>query len=232
MTIREFFPAVFVINLVRRPDRRAHAETTLARIGLLPSAVYWFDAYDKPVDSEGNPNGNFGCSTSHSALLHLIAHQKIPRALILEDDVWPAPDRNRKGAVVDADAIFSKAVEQLPEKWDMLYLGRHFAEMPKERVGPNLIRIGRMLTTSSYGVTLEFARRAAPYIHGVGPIDNHYWRFHEEGNSYCVDPTLFIQRPGVSDLHDKFEDYSGAMTDMNHIKALDSGTVYPPAPKG
>lgn len=224
--IDAFFDRIFAVNLKRREDRRGQLVSMLESIGIPENRITWFDAYDKPTDSEGRPNANMGCTTSHAAILHVIAHERIPKTLILEDDcdvAFTSPARRDR---VQPQRIFSEAIADLPSDWEMLYLARHFAEMPQKRISKNVIRIGRMLNTAAYGVTLDFARRAAPHIGGVGPIDNLFWPFHREGKCYCIDPTLFIQRPGFSDLHDKFEDYSGAMQDMNHIKALDSGTTY------
>jgi hypothetical protein len=103
--------------------------------------------------------------------------------------------------------------------------------MPQARRSPHVIRIGRMLTTSSFGITHQFARKVAPYMSGVGPVDNLFGGFQRENECYCVDPTLFIQRKSFSDLRDRTEDYIGAMQDMNHLRALDAGTVYPPPTK-
>jgi hypothetical protein len=236
--IQSFFDHIVIITLKRRTDRLTHALQVLGKLGISENDVTIHYGPDRPLDHEGKPNGNLGCTTAHRQVLELIIERATPRTLVLEDDfdlaftdpgqaaLWR---RNPTlGKRVDAQAIFEKAVPQIPADWEMLYLGRHFAEMPQKRVGPNVIRIGRMLTTSSYGVTLEMAKKLAPAVTGIGPIDNIYGGFHREGQCYCVDPTMFIQMPCYSDLREKFEDYVGAMLDMNHIKALDAGKTYPP----
>jgi hypothetical protein len=112
----------------------------------------------------------------------------------------------------------------------MLFLGRHFAEMPQARRSPHVIKIGRMLTTSTYGITCEFARKIAPYIFGVGPIDVLLGQWQRENECYCVDPTLFVQYTSKSDITDEVNKNAIPMQDMNHIRILDRGTVYPSAP--
>lgn len=234
--IQTYFDQIILITLKRRSDRLAHAMGVLAKLGIPESAVELHYGPDRPLDHTGQPNGNLGCTTAHRQVLDLIISRNTPRTLVLEDDfdiAFTTPQqaslwmRNpTMGQRVDAQAVFAQTVPQIPDDWEMLYLGRHFQEMPQKRVSPNLIRIGRMLTTSSYGITCLMAKKMAPSIVGIGPIDNLYGGFHRESQCYCVDPTMFIQMPCVSDLREKFENYVGAMQDMNHIKALDAGRTY------
>jgi hypothetical protein len=89
-----------------------------------------------------------------------------------------------------------------------------------------VIKIGRMLTTSSYGITWQFAQEIAPHVVGIGPIDTLLGGFHPKHDCFCLDPRLFNQRQGFSDLMGKWYNPSHAMQDLNHIKALDAGTKY------
>jgi hypothetical protein len=236
--IETYFDKIFVITLKRRTDRLEHALGVLSDLGIEEGSIDIHYGPDRPLDHEGKPNGNLGCTTAHRQVLDLIIEKSIPRTLVLEDDfdiaftnpgqasLWM---RNPNlGLRVDPQSVFAATVPQIPDDWDMLYLGRHFAEMPQKRVSPNLIRINRMLTTSSYGITCLMAKKMAPAIVGIGPIDNLYGGFHRENKCYCVDPTMFIQMPCHSDLREKFENYVGAMQSMDHIRALDAGKIYPP----
>lgn len=238
--IESYFDAIFLVNLKRRVDRLEESKDVFAQLGMDFANVRIFEAHDKPhadVPSgenplvAGRPDGNFGCTSSHRGLFEIIAHEKIPRALILEDDfdiAFTGPDRRRK---CDPQALFAAYVPELPTRWDMLFLGRHFAEMPQAFRSPHVVKIGRMLTTSSYGITAEFARKIAPHVSGIGPIDTLLGGFQRDNECYCVEPTLFIQRKSFSDLRDQVEDYVSPMQDMNHLNALRAGTVYPPPPK-
>lgn len=236
--LQTFFDEIILITLERRKDRLDHAMAVLDRLGIAQGSVRIHYGPDKPIDHEGRPSGHLGCTTAHRQVLELIIERKTPRTLVLEDDFDIAFTNPGQAALwrknpnlglrVNAQDIFAATVPQIPDDWEMLYLGRHFAEMPQKRVSPHLIRINRMLTTSSYGITCLMAKKMAPSITGVGPIDNLYGGFHRESQCYCIDPTLFIQMPCHSDLREKFEDYVGAMLDPNHIRALDAGRVYPP----
>lgn len=106
-------PAIFVISLARSSRRRATMAAALEKLSLPFS---FFDAVDgSQIDLASSPDyngtlrrlvagrdltqGEFGCLLSHRALLEKIAAEKIPRALILEDDAILSPELP---AVLDA----------------------------------------------------------------------------------------------------------------------------------
>ncbi len=107
-------------------------------------------------------------------------------------------------------------IPEIPEHWDMLYLGGHYGEPPIARVSPHVIQCGRMLTTSSYGITAQMARKMAPYISGVGPIDSLYGGFHRDNRCLILSPRLMIQRPSFSDLQEREMSNSDCMLDESH----------------
>lgn len=205
--MNDYFDRIFVINLASRTDRRAHAEAELAKLGI--TKAEWFDAYNRPIDHNGKPNGNMGCTASHRAVLEIIAYNKVPRALVLEDDF--------EVCVNSPLDWFNGMIKEVPETWEMLYLGGHYGEPPLSRVSQHVIRIGRMLTTSSYGITWQMARKMAPYICGIGPIDSLYGGFHTKDHEcYALSPRLFIQYNNFSDLQDRVMDNSLCMLDKRH----------------
>lgn len=208
--INRYFSRIFVINLDRRADRWQECVEQFRMFGI--HSWERFAAYADVKDDSGKPNGNCGCTASHRALLEVIAYQHIPRALVLEDDFQ----------IVHGDFTerFEAAIRELPENWDMLYLGGHYGEAPISRVSPHVIRCGRMLTTSSYGITCGMARRMAPHISGVGPIDSLYGGFHRDNNCLILSPRLMIQRPSFSDLQERDMDNSACMLDESHEKLV------------
>ena len=169
-------------------------------------------------------------------ILDEIVNRQIPKALVFEDDFDIAftdplqcQRANKNPALgfrLDPQKWFAATEPEIPSDWDILYLGGQYAEMPQKRVSAHLIRTGRMLTTSSYGITLAFARKLRPSIEGIGPIDCLYSGFLREAHSYCLEPRIFNQYASVSDLRDEFSNPAIAMTDQNHVKALDEGRVY------
>lgn len=234
--LETYFDEIVVLTLERRKDRREHAERTLRKLGIDPSAVFWFFGPDKPIDHNGQPNGNLGCTTGHRQILDRIIERRTPRTLVLEDDfdiAFTNPAQCQRGHRdptlgfrVDAQAEFAAITPQIPQDWELLYLGGHFADTPQKRVSKNVVKIGRMHTTSSYGITCLMAKKMAPSIVGIGPIDTLYSGFTPTSNAYIVDPRLFIQMAGYSDLMEKDYNPSHAMQDMNHLKAMDEGRTY------
>lgn len=199
MRLEQYFDKIVLIHLERRTDRKAEC---LAELEKHQFQVEWFKGHDMPGD------GNRGCTASHRGVLELICHHGWERTLILEDDFRIEHE--------DFQDRFERVIGDVPADWEMLYLGGHYAEGPMARISPNVIRCGRMMTTSSYAVTQAFARRMAPWICGVGPIDTLYYQTHLEGKCYILQPRLMVQRPGVSDLQGHWMDNGGCMRDRVH----------------
>jgi hypothetical protein len=138
----------------------------------------------------------------------MIGHRGWRRTLILEDDFQIRH--------ADFNDRFASMIGEVPEDWEMLYLGGHYAEKPLGRVSPHVIRMGRMMTTSSYAVTYEFARRVGPYIDGHGPIDTLYYGSHLERPCYIFQPRLMVQREGFSEIQQRDMNNTICMEDSRH----------------
>lgn len=208
----DYFSRIFCINLARRADRWSHVEEQCRRWGL---QVERFEGYDQIVDDDGRVSGNCGCTASHRALLEVIAYHRWPRVLILEDDF--------EVCVPDFNDRFTAMIGEVPEDWDMLYLGGSYGEPPQYRHSEHVVRINRMMTTSSYAVTDRTARRLAPYVYGNGPIDSLYGPFHRDARCYIFQPRLMVQCPGLSDLTHYHMDNGPSMLDPHHEDMLLGG---------
>lgn len=208
--LEKYFDRIVVIHLLRRADRWARVEEQFKKFGITRYDV--FEAHDRPLDHTGKPNGNSGCTASHRGVFELICHHKWKRCLIFEDDVeflfeeWPE--------------MFEAIVPEIPDDYAMFYLGGHFGEPPIARVSDAMIRIGRMLTTSSYSVSYEFARKVAPQIQGVGPIDSLLSGYHRDNPCYIMDPRICAQFESFSDLTDRPSENKTCMTDRSHIEMV------------
>ena len=209
---------IIVIGLERRADRREAFNREMAQLGI--TRYEWFNGYDKPLDHNSVPSGNKGCTESHRAVLDLIVHNGWDRVAVFEDDAMVRPDF--RGQFND---LLVTSLAELPEGWKLCYLGGGYACNAKRRVSPHIIEINRMLTTSSFVITGKMAREMAPYISGVGPIDNLFNGFTERGNCYCITPRLFIQRETKSDLTDQTVNYEGSMTDARHEEMMLDGVI-------
>jgi len=179
MSVETYFDHIFIINLARRTDRWGECLSELERNGIPITAVERFDAFDHPA------NGHAGCTRSHRMLLRRIADSDWKRVLVLEDDFqvltlpllehygfkppktrWPVPAGYHVWgtfcSVLGGGGTLGERFEYLlpfvPNEWDVFYLGASYGEPPISRLNPHVIRCGFMQTTTSYGITREFAR--------------------------------------------------------------------------
>ena len=223
MSFADYWDGIICIHRYDREDRRDHISSQSKKHGIC------FDMFDahSGVLHDGKLSGNAGCTASHRGVLEIIA-QRFGQWLILEDDfevVEPGKwnydhDARRHGGRKPFHDQWAEIEPDIPENWDMRYLGGHFAEPPIARVNKHIVKIGRMFTTSSYGITAEFARKIAPYIFGVGPIDTLYGQFHRVNDCFIVDPRLMVQYTNKSDLSGEEVNNAIAMLDPRHISMV------------
>lgn len=205
ITLNDYFSKVIWIGSVNRPDRAAAMLAQLAKFKIVAER---FEAHWKPIDHTGKPNANFGCTSSHRGVLELICHNKWARTLVLEDDAefvgesWPDQ--------------FDAMIAECPAAWDFLFLGAGYAEDPIARINGSFIRAGRMLTTSSFGVTYEMARKIAPHVYGIGPIDSLLGGWQREAMTLVFSPRLCVQADSYSDLAENFSRNRNSMLDTHH----------------
>lgn len=207
----EFFDGnMFVINLARRPDRRKHFEAEMAAIGV--TCVERFEAIDAGVDW-----GNNGCSSSHRAVMDLIISRGLRRSFIFEDDATVRPQF--RSSFQDEFRVIAR---EIPEDFQMVYLGGHYGSNARAWHSKHLVLIGQMKTTSSYGVTLESAHILRDLIpeNTTNAIDNLYAGFNETGRCYISEPRLFVQYGNYSDLQKAVMHNEGCMEDGSHVAAL------------
>lgn len=105
MRAEDHFPPVFIISLKTEPERRARAAARMAEQGI---AFEFFDAVDgRQFDVRAHPayaglrrrlffgkdltGGELGCILSHRAVMEKITVERIPLALVFEDDVILEP---------------------------------------------------------------------------------------------------------------------------------------------
>ena len=208
ITLNDYFSKVIWIGSVNRPDRAAQMEEQLARYKITAER---FEAHWKPIDHNGRPSGNAGCTASHRGVHEIIGHMQYDKALIFEDD----------NTFVDGwEEQFDAMIREVPNTWQFLYLGGHYAEKPIARVSESVIRCGAMLTTSSYAVRWQTSRAIAPSLCGVGPIDNLVSGFLTKMESYILDPRICYQRASFSDLTDRESNNGPCMLDDSHSRMV------------
>lgn len=100
-------PYVFYINLARRPDRRAHLEAELKRLG-------WKAERFEAVD---HVHGAIGCYLSHLACLKKARRLEYPYVCLLEDDAVFTDPAGLNARLERFFADFAWV------EWDVLLLG-------------------------------------------------------------------------------------------------------------
>lgn len=209
MKLTDFFDQIFCINLDRRPDRWKQCVEEFAQLGI--------KEYVR-VPAHDHSDGNTGCTRSHRELLQQIVNGPWRRVLVLEDDFRAVPGFN---------SGFDALIPFVPATWDILYLGGHYGSKPLARINPHIVKIDTMLTTSSYGITPEFALKLTaaidkdyPDINERGPVDSLFSRYLPDHDAYICQPRLMVQRPGYSDLNNCFSDNVACMQDTSHEKMV------------
>jgi GR25 family glycosyltransferase involved in LPS biosynthesis len=210
--LERFFNQIFVVNLAHRTDRRTQITEALAAIGV--TNYEWFVGHCAPKNHEGRPSANMGCTASHRGLLEIIAHRRWPKVLILEDDAFFLENFHDR---------FSAAISDAPPSFDFLFLGGSYAETPKKRFNKHWIQTNGLMTTSSYGITCEMARKMAPHISGDVGIDSLYHQFQRDNLCYMMTPRLVVQRPSYSDIQERDCDNSMSMLDSRHEEMFIEG---------
>lgn len=114
MTLNDYFDHVYFINLSKDTERYEHMEEVFGYLNI--SATRWRATTPEVFSKIENPYNiskyHMACLTSHLTLIRealVRGHKKI---LILEDDIIPVKDFNKK---------FKEFVDNVPS-WDMMYL--------------------------------------------------------------------------------------------------------------
>lgn len=200
----------FCINLDRRPDRWKGFCTQN-----WPWPVQRFAAWDAAVSQAPSwwkqGNGAWGCFQSHTTILNMAMRAKWKNVLIMEDDAWKVDDFDRR---------WKSALADVPDDWDMLYLGGlHLIEAkdrpapdnkwpPPERVTDHVLRGNNINLCHA----VAFRDKAIPAIlqqvwETAGSlrdrrqhIDYCLGSMHPRFKTYAIHPWLIRQKP--------FSDYS------------------------
>lgn len=213
MEINKFFDNVYCINLERRLDRRTEVLEELEKhaiSGELVEAVdgqlYDFSEYPHVFSSgtghdleHGGICKNIaGLAKTHELILKDAIGMGYDRVLILEDDVEFDEDLSSK---------FNKVVAELPEDWDMLYLGsQNFIDLPK----PYSTLLGKTCNTlglHAVGINSSAYQTLLDSIDFKYPVDINYMEKANSMNSFVVLEQIAWQRPSYSDLLNLYVGY-------------------------
>jgi len=185
-----------VLNLDAYADRMTHIPAEMEKMG-----IKWerFRAIDPP---EQPASAYIGSTYSHQEILRGAEGA----LLVCEDDVIFTDG---------AREVFDKAFSQLPEDWDMFYLGGN-VKMPAERYSENLFRIKGGVHCNH---AIFYSEKARDFIltnynqfTDIGYYD-HWLYVTGLGlmNCYICYPVIAYQMPCFSNARGAMMDYYGEM---------------------
>jgi GR25 family glycosyltransferase involved in LPS biosynthesis len=105
------FDKIYCINLVSRPDRKAHVELQFKKAGI---EVEFIEAIEAKSDNEQFTDGMVGCFKSHRSIYESAIASGYESILIFEDDIQ---------FTSGFEYLLKKANEQIPEGSDFLFYG-------------------------------------------------------------------------------------------------------------
>lgn len=213
MEINDFFDNVYCINLKRRLDRRMEILEEIENFGITVELVeavdgQEFDWSDYPhvyltgtghdLDDGGISKNIAGLAKTHELILKDAIDKDYECILILEDDAEFSDTLHYS---------FSQAVAELPENWDMFYLGsQNFIDLPK----PYSTLLGKTCNTlglHAIGINKTAYQELLDSIDFKFPIDVNYMKKANSMNSFVALEQIVWQRPSYSDLLNIFVSY-------------------------
>uniref|UniRef100_UPI00358E79BF procollagen galactosyltransferase 1-like n=1 Tax=Myxine glutinosa TaxID=7769 RepID=UPI00358E79BF len=169
------FHEIFVINLIRRPDRRRymlHAlqeqsiscklvdavdGATLNKSTMDTLGISMLQSYEDPYSDRPITKGEVGCFLSHYKVWQEVVSRGLQFVLVLEDDVRFELFFRRRLVHLMRD------IDQANLEWDLIYLGRKKMELDFPEMAVNnvkyLVRAGYSYWTLVYVLSQSGARK-------------------------------------------------------------------------
>ena len=202
MEISELFPTAYFTNMDYNQSKAENTTREVEKIGITPTRIPGV-VYTGTSSKEWN--GWIGCGLAHLNGLRL-ARELNQNVLMFEDDVV---------FVDDYINIIHNAVNELPENWDMFYLGANITGTVNQ-VSTYIGRLTSARATHSYGVNKNFLNKLITLLEErveSKPIDCIYADEVCPGNyCYITIPMVTTQRDGFSDISGTTVSYSSWMT--------------------
>jgi len=201
-TLNDYFDKIYCINLDDRKDRMVDTVKQFHKHNLWVERVPGIKGSDMNLDFPPEiKEGAVGCALSQLFTLKLAKQVNAKKFLLLEDDIEFDEDLNSK---------FNKYYAEVPNDWDMLYLGgQHFHGMNLTQVSEHIYRCE--YTLAAHSVAFKYTvydRFINKLVDITKPCDVHYAESHKEINAYVIVPHLTWQRESYSDIEKFNVDYS------------------------
>ncbi len=218
--ILDYFPAIKIISLKHRTDRRQRIARQLQDLGIDMKrfGITFFDAL-KFSDAAGfQTNGIRGCYNSHLKLVRECADSGKP-ALILEDDAFFQPK-----ALFRVQNIGEQIASQ---KWDIIYFGGYVdASKLPQITAPLTPYSGPIIGSHCVGYRPEAAERFADYMEDClsrecGHPEGGRTHFDAANNDYRRKNADVVTLLGTPNLATQF----ASRTDLGTQKWFDNAPV-------
>jgi hypothetical protein len=189
LRFNQVFDKVVVINLARRTDRLASITEQLNAHNIE------FERFEAIDGQELGVSGVEACVMSHRAVIE--KYKDCQSLFIFEDDAGLKPD---------FALLWDKFIANLPDDWQMLYLGCNRIES-----NPVADGVGRLLqgvATHAYGAKQTIFDDLIRVSKATNPIDISYMQMQVLVPTYVALPTMVGQVAGFSDIEQSFTDYT------------------------
>lgn len=197
--VTDYFNGAYCINLLSRMDKWDDCVKEFNKHGL---CVEWYQGVDgDKLDYDGHlKTGMMGCLMSHVNLITEARDSGLETVLVFEDDVEFEEGLNEK---------FNEWYKEVPEDWDMLYLGGNHNVRAVEKCNTHLMKCTNTYTTHAYALKHTIYDVLLDRINRKDlDVDVMYADVQRGCNAYCFTPRLAWQRPSVSDIWQQHVDYS------------------------
>ena len=187
--LNEIFDKIYVINLDERTDRLEAFDKQAKSLGIqyerVP-AIKWEKGKIPKADA---------CKKSHQIAMKTGIDAGAKRIFIFEDDAEFCEDFNNK---------FKDFYAEIPQDWDMLYLGAWHLNFKRFKEG--IVKMVRSHSAPAYGINTHYLDKCYRSTFHRLPVDLAMAEQHEQNKVYCPKPAFVIQTPGYSDLEEQYRD--------------------------
>ncbi len=178
---------IFAISLPRSVERHAYIRQELPRKSRLPYEILGIDAMELRANGAAWPHNpklrdsQVGCALSHVEACRRIVDQKLPSALVIEDDVSLPKDIDKIVATVSAEiepgeviSLYNRTI--LPEKFST-YQAFEFSD--RRLLRPMESRY--MRTAAAYVIQLEAAEAIVRLNTPINILADNWMWFYQSG---------------------------------------------------
>ena len=224
-----FFDKIYCINLAERPDRWNECLKNFEK--------HEINNYERinAIKIEGDlPNkrkGQIGCALSFATCFEKIKKENLKNALLFEDDF---EFRDNKEIIFQK---LNKAIQELPEDWDSLFLGGtvidDYGLFPIQKYSDNLLKLNSAHCLHAVAFSQKGVDKIFNYfnqqedwkrqlINNFEAIDIFFAKcYQHKTNSFLTSELLCYQRVNTSNIENVVYDYSEWMNrNFNYFKSL------------